>query len=432
MDYINLVSSLEKKRYTKKDRIITAVQIPLTGIMIGFVVTLFIYLASKIISFSNYLINYNNLIFAIVLAIVFIIAIFTTYTNYKYKGYIGNGISILSMDYYGNNDFNPYRLLFFTIINSYLAFFFGFTLGTEAPSVTIGASVAKIGNKALNKYDRDIVMAGGSSGFAAAFIAPIAGFIHLLEVHRHRIRKAFIIKGIFMIIMSYISSYILQRLIWNRELFYSMDIIWIPFNLFYAVILVSILSFGIGELFSYVHGMAQRLRGGRLMLYLTPILALGFFLLKKYYPLLSGNGDMAIDLSILDKGLFLILLIMIIRFIFMILSENANVSGGTVLPLIALGAILGEIIVSIISKNDPSILKYENTFKAIGMFCCLGCAANIPITSYVLAIETLHTYQILLSLGIALLFIVFLKKMINLPFTYKKYYRIELDDRSIV
>lgn len=432
MDYINLVSSLEKKRYTKKDRIITAVQIPLTGIMIGFVVTLFIYLASKIISFSNYLINYNNFIFAIVLATVFIIAIFTTYTNYKYKGYIGNGISILSMDYYGNNDFNQYRLLFFTIINSYLAFFFGFTLGTEAPSVTIGASVAKIGNKALNKYDRDIVMAGGSSGFAAAFIAPIAGFIHLLEVHRHRIRKAFIIKGIVMISMSYISSYILQRLIWNRELFYSMDIIWIPFNLFYAVILVSILSFGIGELFSFVHGMAQRLRGGRLMLYLTPILSLGFFLLKKYYPLLSGNGDMAIDLSILDKGLFLMLLIMIIRFIFMILSENANVSGGTVLPLIALGAILGEIIVSIISKNDPSILKYENTFKAIGMFCCLGCAANIPITSYVLAIETLHTYQILLSLGIALIFIVFLKKMINLPFAYKKYYRIELDDRSIV
>ncbi len=432
MDYINLVSSLEKKRYTKKDRIITAVQIPLTGIIIGFVVTLFIYLASKIISFSNYLINYNNFIFAIVLATVFIIAIFTTYTNYKYKGYIGNGISILSMDYYENNDFNPYRLLFFTIINSYLAFFFGFTLGTEAPSVTIGASVAKIGNKALNKYDRDIVMAGGSSGFAAAFIAPIAGFIHLLEVHRHRIRKAFIIKGIVMISMSYISSYILQRLIWNRELFYSMDIILIPFNLFYAVILVSILSFGIGELFSFVHGMAQRLRGGRLMLYLTPILALGFFLLKKYYPLLSGNGDMAIDLSILDKGLFLMLLIMIIRFIFMILSENANVSGGTVLPLIALGAILGEIIVSIISKNDPSILKYENTFKAIGMFCCLGCAANIPITSYVLAIETLHTYQILLSLGIALIFIVFLKKMINLPFAYKKYYRIELDDRSIV
>ena len=432
MDYINLVSSLEKKRYTKKDRIITAVQIPLTGIMIGFVVTMFIYLASKIISISNYLINYNNLIFVIVLAIVFIVAIFTTYTNYKYKGYIGNGISILSMDYYGNNDFNPYRLLFFTTINSYLAFFFGFTLGTEAPSVTIGASVAKIGNKALNKYDRDIVMAGGSSGFAAAFIAPIAGFIHLLEVHKHRIRKAFIIKGIFMIIMSYISSYILQRLIWNRELFYSMDIIWIPFNLFYAVILVSILSFGIGELFSFVHGMAQRLRGGRLMLYLTPILALGFFLLKKYYPLLSGNGDMAIDLSILDKGLFIILLIMIIRFIFMILSENANVSGGTVLPLIALGAILGEIIVSIISKNDPSILKYENTFKAIGMFCCLGCAANIPITSYVLAIETLHTYQILLSLGIALIFIVFLKKMINLPFAYKKHYRIELDDRSIV
>lgn len=432
MDYINLVSSLEKKRYTKKDRIITAVQIPLTGIMIGFVVTLFIYLASKIIIFSNYLINYNNFIFAIVLATVFIIAIFTTYTNYKYKGYIGNGISILSMDYYGNNDFNPYRLLFFTTINSYLAFFFGFTLGTEAPSVTIGASVAKIGNKALNKYDRDIVMAGGSSGFAAAFIAPIAGFIHLLEVHRHRIRKAFIIKGIVMISMSYISSYILQRLIWNRELFYSMDIIWIPFNLFYAVILVSILSFGIGELFSFVHGMAQRLRGGRLMLYLTPILALGFFLLKKYYPLLSGNGDMAIDLSILYKGLFLMFLIMIVRFIFMILSENANVSGGTVLPLIALGAILGEIIVSIISKNDPSILKYENTFKAIGMFCCLGCAANIPITSYVLAIETLHTYQILLSLGIALIFIVFLKKMINLPFAYKKYYRIELDDRSIV
>ena len=78
MDYINLVSSLEKKRYTKKDRIITAVQIPLTGIMIGFVVTLFIYLASKIISISKYLINYNNFIFAIVLATVFIIAIFTT------------------------------------------------------------------------------------------------------------------------------------------------------------------------------------------------------------------------------------------------------------------------------------------------------------------------------------------------------------------
>jgi len=429
---INLVSSLEKKRMTKKDKAITCIQVPLTGIAVGIMVTIFIYIASKVIKLSSYLIDYSNLSLIISAIFVVVLGASATIINHKVKGYIGNGIDILTQYYYGNNDFNPYRLLMFTMVNSFIAFFFGFTLGTEAPAVTIGASVAKIGNKGLRKYDRDIIMAGGSSGFASAFIAPVAGFLHLLEEHKQRINKWFLLKGFVMIAFAYLTTFIIQSFIWERGMFYSMNIVNVPARRFYTVIYIAIFSFGIGEFYEYMHSKASRLRGSMIMLYVTPILALGFYLLKRFYPLVTGNGDALIESSILDKGLLVIFLIMLVRFIFMLISENANISGGSVLPLLALGALMGEFIVRIVEKRDPTIVEYEETIKVVGMFCCLGCAANIPITSYVLALETTHSYQILLPLGVALIFIEIFKKLINLPFIHKYRYRIELDNNDII
>ncbi len=432
MDTINLVSSLEKKIKTKKDIIKTIVQLPLLGIIIGVLITLFLYITTKIIDFSIKSSNEDLLYLIIFLSVIFVLSVVSTTINYKIPGYIGNGISKLTSYYQGNNDFNPYLLMIFTCINTMLALLFGFTLNVAAPSVTIGASISSISNRILKKHDRNIVMAGGSASFAIVFLAPLAGFMHLLEEHKTRISKNFIIKGVVVIITSFITSYLIDRFIWKREIFYFLDINRVPLNMYNAILSVSLLTFIVGQLYVEFKKKASKLKGKKIMMFLTPFIAVGFLILRRYQPYSVGNGANVLKTIFEDETLYFLILILFGRFIFMLISENSYVSGGVVLPLMVLGAISADIIIWFFNKRGNTLIGCEDTIKAIGMFTCLGCAANIPLTAFVLGFESTGSLYLLLPLSVSIIFELILKFFTNLPFKHDFAGEIEFSNNDIV
>ena len=432
MDTINLVSSLEKREITKKDIIITSIQLPLLGITIGFLITLFLYIANVIIDFSIKSANEDLVYLIIFLSLIFVVSVISTTINKKIPGYIGNGISRLTSYYNGNNDFNPYLLMGFTFVNSLLALLYGFTLNVAAPSVTIGASISSISNRILHKHDRDIVMSGGSASFAVVFLSPLAGLCHLLEEHRHRISKKFIIKGLVVILFAYSTSYLISRFVWDREIFYFLDIKRLPFNMYNAILSVSLLSFIVGQFYVEVKKRMKKLKGNKIMMFLTPILAVSFIVLIRFRPYSVGNGANVLKTIFEDETLFFLISILIVRFVLMQISESSFVSGGIVLPLMVLGAIMGDIIVWFFNKQGSTLYGYEDTIKAIGMFTCLGCAANIPLAALILGFESTRSVYILLPLGISIIFEMIFKFFLNLPFKYNFESKTEFSNNDIV
>ncbi len=432
MDTINLVSSLEKKNKTKKDILITSIQLPLLGIVIGILVTLFLFITTKIIDFSIKSANASLVYLIIFLCVIFVLSAVTSTVNNKIPGYIGNGISKLTSYYQGNNDFNPYLLMIFTWLNTMLALLFGFTLNVAAPSVTIGASISSISNRIIKKHDRNIVMAGGSASFAIVFLAPIAGFMHLLEEHKTRISKNFLVKGFVVIATAFITAQLIDRFIWEREIFYFLDINYVPFNMYNAILSISLLTFIVGQLYVEFKKKVSKLKGKKIMMFLTPFIAVAFIVLRRYQPYSVGNGANVLKTIFEDQTLYFLILILLARFIFMLISENSYVSGGVVLPLMVLGAICADIIIWFFNKRGSTLQGCEDTIKAIGMFTCLGCAANIPLTAFILGFESTKSLYLLLPLGISIVFELIFKFFTNLPFKHDFAGQIEFSNNDIV
>ena len=85
------------------------------------------------------------------------------------------------------------------------------------------------------------------------------------------------------------------------------------------------------------------------------LLMILFMLLRRFYPILVGNGTLSLELGVLDYSLIVILLILLFRLIFTAISVSSNVSGGVVLPMLAVGALSAFVLVKMYSLLDFEI-----------------------------------------------------------------------------
>ena len=184
-------------------------KLTILALLVGVFIAGYQFVGHEVISFSKYLLNERNLIWISTIACSILLLVGLMFVNKKYPGYYGSGVPQIEAYHRGWYDINPYKNLLFITINSLFAFFGGFLLGSEGPSVTIGSSIGMIGNKAFKDENKNDVALFGSAGFACAFSSPLAGLCHLLEENKHLISWKFILKGIYVIALSFIISYLI-------------------------------------------------------------------------------------------------------------------------------------------------------------------------------------------------------------------------------
>ncbi|MBE6136940.1 MAG: hypothetical protein E7176_00905 [Erysipelotrichaceae bacterium] len=356
----------------------------LVSIIIGLAIALFQFLAHELIYLSTKLLASNWIYATLIILVALIIYTGLFFVNRKFDGYYGSGIPRIEAYYHGWHTFNPYLMLVMIFINSLFGFFTGFLLGSEGPSISISTSIGMIGNKALKQKDTEFEASAGSAGFACAFASPLAGFCHLIEENKNVISLKLILKGLLVIGFSFVVSY----LVYPHNLLPFFEVEALPFNYYYLLIILGVIIALIAKAYSVIIVKIKSLDTKfHFMHILTPLLLVGFMILRRFCPILCGNGSNSLQLDVIDYSLVAIIGILLFRLAFVGFSSSAYTSGGLVLPMLAVGALASFILVKIYSFIDSSILEYTALFVICGMVSTFGAVTKCPLTAFILGLK---------------------------------------------
>ncbi len=404
-----------------KKLLIDGIKTLLAGVLIGIFISLFQFLTHEIIKLSTYLLTYDgNLIFILVILLSLSFSFVLIYINKKNPGYTGSGVPQFEGYQSGFYKINPYKMFIFIWINSLFGFFFCFLLGGEGPSISISSSIGLGINKKIKRDDKELIAACGSAGFGVAFMSPIAAFCHLLEENKKLLSVRLIIKGLFIIVISFIISHF----IYNHNLLNISSDLVLPINYYYILVLIFIFSLFISKcyilLIVKIKDMTKRIK---IWSYLLPIFILIFMVIKRNNSLLVGSGIEIISADSTDVSLLIIVGILVFRLIGTAISANQTISGGLVLPMIACGALVGDLIVTLISSWDEDVIKYKNLIVIISMLSVFSFVCHTPLTALALSLKLL-CFKAILPLFIVLFF----GTLVLYFFRQKNIYR-ELEER---
>ncbi len=282
------------------------------------------------------------------------------------------------------------RVVFVKFIGGWLAMAPGLAMGREGPDVQIGASIgwhfARIFN--WNKAAaRNLMAAGASAGFAAAFGAPLAGvlFVHEGLKRRHDKRAMLSALG------AAIGAIWINRLCFGTAPELSVPDLQAPGFPSAAVYLVLGLAAGV---FGIVYNRTM-LRSmdffDRLPvppLLRAGVIGAGVVAIAIAAPQLVGSGD-GLAQAALDgeTPLRLLPVLLGLRLLLIAVSISAGTPGGLLLPLLSLGAELGLAVGLLCTMVLPAGAVDAQGFALVGMAALFTAVIRTPLTAVVLITE---------------------------------------------
>ena len=292
----------------------------------------------------------------------------------------------------------------------------GFSTGREGPSVQISAGVMHafypwIKNKSAIQA-RDLILAGGAAGIAAAFNAPLAGIMFAIEELGRRFDERSSGITISAIVLA---GLVAITLMGNLTYFGRLQITNVSYSLI-GPALLTCLSVGIiGGLFSrlLINSFGKKnwsINQWRLQ---NPILFAG--LCGLFVALLGlithgaafGSGY-AWSRNILSGQNEIAPNYFLVKFISTWLSFWSGIPGGIFAPSLAIGAGIGHDI-SLYTGATPLPLI------AIGMAAFLAAVTQAPLTSFIIIMEMTDGHTIVLGLMAAVLLSSMVSRLISAP-----------------
>lgn len=298
----------------------------------------------------------------------------------------------------------PARLLLLPVkfVGGLLAIGAGMALGREGPSVQMGATLAHHMGRLFRCDWRDsqsLLAAGAGAGLAAAFNAPLAGAVFVLEelLRRFDMRHATAALG------ASVGAIAVVRLIDGPtpELSVSAYFNVTPID----TLLCLALGVAAGLAGAAYNGailgaldMADRLSRWpaewRAALVGASVGALAWFA-----PGLVGGGDALTQLTLDGAFAFAILpLVFLLRFILGAACYAAGTPGGLFAPLLVLGAQLGYVFGSALYANAPDAHMRAAMFAIIGMAAFFAAVVRAPLTGMILITEMTESSELLLPM----------------------------------
>lgn len=284
--------------------------------------------------------------------------------------------------------------------SSVLAVFGCSSLGREGPVVHMAACVFFVVGRWFQnlwpKFEhRSWIVAGGAAGIAAAFNAPLAGVVFVLEElsqqHFHRFKTV--------VLWAAIVAGVVSQAVSGRYLFLGYPRIGdVPFSSLPWALLVGVLS---GALALPFHQMTtpqfqQRFRGyfrtKTAIAFAIGLISAGFALLVKGSSV--GGGINSINELLFEGGRADWTLILS-RFLGPIFSIVGGTAGGFLAPSLALGAALGSKVATL--TNYPN----HNLLVMVGMSACLSAVIRAPFTAWVIVMEMTDRHSAIFPLMVA-------------------------------
>ena len=297
------------------------------------------------------------------------------------------------------------RVLPVKFISGALAIGGGLALGREGPTVQIGGAVgAGISSwlKVPARKQRTLIAAGAGAGLAAAFNAPLAGVMFVLEeiqrdFHPFVFGAAFLAAAIADIVVRLLTSglpvFIIPR--------YPTP----PLGSLPIFVMLGILAGVLGVVFNrsliLTLQWSERIKGLR-KVGLAAVIGAMIGIVGWFSPLAIGGGQPLALLVLSGKlSLMAIPLLFVLRFFLTISSYGSGASGGIFSPLLALGALLGLALGTIAHNGAPAIVPDPGVFAVAGMAAYFAAIVRAPLTGVVLIVEMTGDYEQMLPLLIS-------------------------------
>lgn len=302
-------------------------------------------------------------------------------------------------------DMKCFRVLILKFIGGFLGLAAGLSVGREGPSIQMGAAVGQGFSKITKRVkveEKYLVTAGASAGLSAAFSAPIAGVLFALEEVHKNFSPIILTTALS---ASITADFITKQFFGVTPVFKFEQLSPIPLKYYPYLIVLGIIMGLMGVLFckgllSTQDIFSKKIKTKQRYWPVIPFVLAG--ILGFYYPETLGGGHKLIE-SIYNTpfALKFLIILLVIKFLFTIISYGSSAPGGIFLPLLVIGAMIGAIYGLIINKlfNFPAI--YVNNIIIISMAAYFCAIVKAPMTGMILLTEMTGSFSHLLSIAVA-------------------------------
>ena len=289
----------------------------------------------------------------------------------------------------------------------------GMVLGREGPMVQLGGNLGRMVVDVFRMRSPEarhtLLATGAAAGLSAAFNAPLAGILFIIEEMRPQFRYNLIsIKAVFTgVIMATIIFRIFNG---DKAVIEVGKLSNAPVNTLWLYLILGMIFGCVGPLFNTLvlrtQDMFQRLHGGNIKKWVLigGLIGGSCGVLGLIQPAASGGGFNLIPIAAAGNfSVGLLLFIFIARVITTLLCFSSGAPGGIFAPMLALGTLLGTAFGMAATPLFPAYHLDAGTFAIAGMGALLAASVRAPLTGIVLVLEMTDNYQLILPMIITCL-----------------------------
>lgn len=301
-------------------------------------------------------------------------------------------------------DMTWWRVILGKFIGGVLSIGSGLSLGREGPSVQLGAAVGQGFSRVFKRVkieEKYLITSGASAGLAAAFNAPLAGVMFALE-EVHKNFSPLVLLSALSAALS--ADFIASGFFGLKPVFILGNLDVLPLKLYFYLIVLGVILGILGVLFNKVVLKTQDLyvaqtwlpKEMRIIIPLLVSVVLGVFLPQ----VLGGGHELITELITSNFSLAILLILVLVKFLFTMASYGSGAPGGIFLPLLAIGALIGNIYGIALVHLVHFDSTYINNFIILAMAGYFTAVVRAPITGTILITEMTGSFSHLLSLAI--------------------------------
>ena len=297
------------------------------------------------------------------------------------------------------------RVLPVKFVGGVLAIGGGLALGREGPTIQMGGAVGQMVGGWLRctpRERRTLIAAGAGAGLSAAFNAPLAGLVFVLE----ELQRDFGAHVFAATLAASVTADIVARLLMGQSPVFRVTIDTIPeLDLLVLAGIVGVaaalggVAFNRGLLasLSAFDRLRERFR-------LAPAMVAGALvgLTLWWAPALVGTGHVLTTTMLAgDLGAAALVGIFVVRFALTLVSYGCGAPGGVFAPMLILGGALGLAIAAVAGAVLPLTPNDVRAVAVVGMAAYFAAVVRAPLTGIVLMIEMTGQYALILPLALA-------------------------------
>ena len=280
----------------------------------------------------------------------------------------------------------------------------GGSAGKEAPGVLMGAGAGSLSAKIFNlrgKSLRVYLGCGAAAGISAAFNAPLAGIVFVVEVIFGELEAKTFIP---IVLSSIFSTFVFQAFFGSDALSFPTYSLSQPFYEFWLFPVLGILA-GITSIFfiKFFYLVREKFKNLKVSNMFKPAIGgLAVGIIGFYFPQVLGLGyDVILDVVANPFPIGLLLALIILKTVAFSFTVGSNGAGGSIVPSMFVGVMLGSAFGLICDSLIPWISIHPGAYAIAGMGAVFAGTSNATFTAIILLMEMTQDYGLILPFMVA-------------------------------